>query len=186
MEMLADLNKETVDLQPNYDESLTEPAVLPSRFPNLLVNGSSGIAVGMATNVPPHNLREVAAAVDMLSTTPCHHRRAHDRAPGPDFLRAASSWVPRAFATRTRPAAVASPCAPRSVEQTRTAASARWSPRFPMPSTRAFSGEKIAHSGQREESRYLGHARRVQPQGHAHCHRPQAGRYPAGGPQQPL
>ena len=56
MAMLQDLDKETVDLQPNYDESLQEPAVLPSRFPNLLVNGSAGIAVGMATNVPPHNL----------------------------------------------------------------------------------------------------------------------------------
>ena len=54
-EMLADLEKETVDFGPNYDESLEEPLVLPSRFPNLLVNGSSGIAVGMATNIPPHN-----------------------------------------------------------------------------------------------------------------------------------
>ncbi len=86
MEMLADLNKETVDLQPNYDESLTEPAVLPSRFPNLLVNGSSGIAVGMATNVPPHNLREVAAAVNMLIDNPA--ATTDDLMtvlPGPDF-----------------------------------------------------------------------------------------------------
>ena len=58
-EMLRDINKETVDYIPNFDESLNEPAVLPSRFPNLLVNGSSGIAVGMATNIPPHNLKEV-------------------------------------------------------------------------------------------------------------------------------
>ena len=56
MELLRDLDKETVDFHPNYDESLQEPVVLPSRFPNLLVNGSSGIAVGMATNIPPHNL----------------------------------------------------------------------------------------------------------------------------------
>ena len=70
MEMLRDLDKETVDLQPNYDESLTEPAVLPSRFPNLLVNGSSGIAVGMATNVPPHNLAEVTEAVCMMIDNP--------------------------------------------------------------------------------------------------------------------
>ena len=63
MEMLADINKDTVDFQPNFDETEREPAVLPSRYPNLLVNGTSGIAVGMATNIPPHNLREVISAV---------------------------------------------------------------------------------------------------------------------------
>ena len=63
MEMTADINKDTVDFTPNFDETEKEPSVLPSRFPNLLVNGTSGIAVGMATNIPPHNLREVIAAV---------------------------------------------------------------------------------------------------------------------------
>ena len=63
MEMLADINKNTVDFQPNFDETEREPVVLPSRYPNLLVNGTSGIAVGMATNIPPHNLREVIQAV---------------------------------------------------------------------------------------------------------------------------
>ena len=63
MEMLADINKDTVDFQPNFDETEREPVVLPSRFPNLLVNGTSGIAVGMATNIPPHNLREIIGAV---------------------------------------------------------------------------------------------------------------------------
>ena len=63
MEMLADINKDTVDFQPNFDETEREPVVLPSRYPNLLVNGTSGIAVGMATNIPPHNLREVINAV---------------------------------------------------------------------------------------------------------------------------
>ena len=63
MEMLADINKNTVDFQPNFDETEREPVVLPSRYPNLLVNGTSGIAVGMATNIPPHNLREVIDAV---------------------------------------------------------------------------------------------------------------------------
>ena len=63
MEMLADINKDTVDFQPNFDETEKEPVVLPSRFPNLLVNGTTGIAVGMATNIPPHNLREVIQAV---------------------------------------------------------------------------------------------------------------------------
>ena len=63
MEMLADINKDTVDFQPNFDETEREPVVLPARYPNLLVNGTSGIAVGMATNIPPHNLREVISAV---------------------------------------------------------------------------------------------------------------------------
>ena len=63
MEMLADINKDTVDFMPNFDETEKEPTVLPSRYPNLLVNGTSGIAVGMATNIPPHNLKEVISAV---------------------------------------------------------------------------------------------------------------------------
>jgi len=70
VEMMADLDKETVDLQPNYDERLTEPTVLPSRFPNLLCNGSDGIAVGMATSLPPHNLREVASAIRAVLDDP--------------------------------------------------------------------------------------------------------------------
>jgi len=65
-EMLADLDKNTVDFGPNFDDSLEEPLVLPARLPNLLMNGSSGIAVGMATNIPPHNLRELAGAIDYL------------------------------------------------------------------------------------------------------------------------
>ena len=63
MEMLADINKNTVDFAPNFDETEKEPTVLPARYPNLLVNGTSGIAVGMATNIPPHNLKEIIAAV---------------------------------------------------------------------------------------------------------------------------
>ncbi|WP_206885510.1 DNA gyrase subunit A [Alicyclobacillus mali (ex Roth et al. 2021)] len=70
LELLRDINKETVDFVPNYDEQEEEPIVLPSRFPNLLVNGSSGIAVGMATNIPPHNLREVIDGVVMLIDHP--------------------------------------------------------------------------------------------------------------------
>ncbi len=69
-EMLTDLHKETVDFRPNFDESLEEPTVLPSRFPNLLANGSSGIAVGMATNIPPHNLGELVNAINHLIDNP--------------------------------------------------------------------------------------------------------------------
>ena len=68
--MLEDIDKNTVDFQPNFDDRLQEPTVLPSKIPNLLVNGSSGIAVGMATNIPPHNLREVAKAVELLVDNP--------------------------------------------------------------------------------------------------------------------
>ena len=85
VEMMADLDKETVNFQPNYDERLTEPVVLPSRFPNLLCNGSDGIAVGMATSLPPHNLREVASAIRAVLDDPkvtlaelCEHVRAPD------------------------------------------------------------------------------------------------------------
>jgi DNA gyrase subunit A len=70
MAMLEDIDKNTVDLQRNFDDRLDEPTVLPAKIPNLLINGSSGIAVGMATNIPPHNLREVARAVEMLIDTP--------------------------------------------------------------------------------------------------------------------
>jgi DNA gyrase subunit A len=70
LEMLADIEKQTVNFQPNFDDRLEEPLVLPSRLPNLLVNGSSGIAVGMATNIPPHNLREIVAACGRLIDNP--------------------------------------------------------------------------------------------------------------------
>ena len=70
MEMVRDLDKETVDFYPNFDETLMQPDVLPSRFPNLLVNGSAGIAVGMATNIPPHNLGEVVDAVVCMLDNP--------------------------------------------------------------------------------------------------------------------
>ena len=86
MELLRDLDKETVDFQPNYDESLQEPVVLPSRFPNLLVNGSSGIAVGMATNLPPHNLGEAIDATCMMIDNPdCTVDDLMKVLPGPDF-----------------------------------------------------------------------------------------------------
>jgi len=70
VEMLTDIEKDTVDFSPNYDDRLKEPSVLPSRFPNLLVNGSSGIAVGMATNIPPHNMREVVDGLRCLIDNP--------------------------------------------------------------------------------------------------------------------
>lgn len=85
-EMLRDIDADTVDFQPNYDESRREPTVLPSRFPNLLVNGSSGIAVGMATNIPPHNLGEIVAAiVAMIDEPEIDVERLSRIVKGPDF-----------------------------------------------------------------------------------------------------
>jgi DNA gyrase subunit A len=85
-EMLRDIDRETVDFQPNFDGQMLEPVVLPARFPNLLANGSSGIAVGMATNVPPHNLRELTSAIVYLARNPdCSLDDILERIPGPDF-----------------------------------------------------------------------------------------------------
>src|SRR5512134_691627 len=85
-ELLADIDKETVDFGPNYDASDDEPAVLPARSPSLLVNGSSGIAVGMATNIPPHNLREVIdACVALIDKPSITIPELMEFVPGPDF-----------------------------------------------------------------------------------------------------
>jgi len=86
LDMLTDINKETVDFTSNYDDRLKEPVVLPSRFPNLLVNGSVGIAVGMATNIPPHNLGEVIDALQLLIDDPdCTLEQLMEHIQGPDF-----------------------------------------------------------------------------------------------------
>ena len=86
LDMLTDINKDTVDFTTNYDDRLKEPVVLPSRFPNLLVNGSSGIAVGMATNIPPHNLGEVIDALQLIIDDPeCSLEDIMEHIQGPDF-----------------------------------------------------------------------------------------------------
>ena len=85
-EMLRDIDRETVDFQPNFDGQMEEPVVLPTRFPNLLANGSAGIAVGMATNVPPHNLSELTAALILEAQNPdCSLDDILEKMPGPDF-----------------------------------------------------------------------------------------------------
>ena len=86
IEMVRDLDKETVDFYPNFDETLMQPTVLPARFPNLLVNGSQGIAVGMATNIPPHNLGEAIDGVVMMIDNPnCTTDDLMTVIKGPDF-----------------------------------------------------------------------------------------------------
>ena len=103
-EMLRDINKNTVDFQSNYDDTEREPVVLPARFPNLLVNGTTGIAVGMATNIPPHNLSEVVAAIDLLMENPdVTTNELMEVLPGPDFptggLVMGKSGIRRAYET---------------------------------------------------------------------------------------
>ena len=103
-EMLRDIDRETVDFGPNFDGGMMEPLVLPTRFPNLLANGSSGIAVGMATNVPPHNLREIVAALVLVARQPdCTLDDLLERVPGPDFPTGAtvcgSDGIRAAYAT---------------------------------------------------------------------------------------
>ncbi len=107
-EMLADIDMDTVDFVPNYDESTLEPSVLPARVPNLIINGGSGIAVGMATNIPPHNLTEVVnAALALLQKSPQDHRSdlelALEHVQGPDFPTGAyifgKSGIPNAYRT---------------------------------------------------------------------------------------
>src|SRR3990170_5550291 len=86
LELLSDIDKETVDFTPNFDDTTQEPLVLPSKIPNLLVNGSSGIAVGMATNIPPHNLAEVLDAASLLLRKPnATLKEVMQLVPGPDF-----------------------------------------------------------------------------------------------------
>jgi DNA gyrase subunit A len=101
MEMLADINKDTVDFAPNFDETEKEPVVMPARYPNLLVNGTSGIAVGMATNIPPHNLREVVSAIVKIIDNIIEEDRTTDLeeilgiVKGPDFPTGAEILGPR-------------------------------------------------------------------------------------------
>ncbi|MHB8993565.1 MAG: DNA gyrase subunit A, partial [Chloroflexota bacterium] len=86
MEMMADIEKQTVDYLPNYDGTRQEPVVLPSRFPNLLCNGSAGIAVGMATNIPPHNLNEIAdAMIHLIDNPEAPVEELYQFVKGPDF-----------------------------------------------------------------------------------------------------
>ena len=93
-EMLQDIDKKTVDFMPNFDDRLEEPTVLPSRFPNLLVNGSGGIAVGMATNIPPHNLGEVIDAMCLVIDNPdVEIPELMECIPGPDFPQVRPLWA---------------------------------------------------------------------------------------------
>ena len=138
-EMLRDIDADTVDFGPNYDESQQEPLVLPARFPNLLVNGSSGIAVGMATNIPPHNLSEVDRRGQGLHRQPRDRpRRADGARQGPRLPRRRDHERRRASATPTPPAAPRCGSAPAPTSsRSRAAATRSSSPSCPSWSRRA-------------------------------------------------
>ncbi len=138
MEMLADLEKDTVAMRPNYDETREEPTVLPSKFPNLICNGASGIAVGMATNIPPHNLSETVDALCALIDDPeLTSEDLMQHIKGPDFPTGGTDFRRRRHAPgiphRTRPLLSS---APRPTSRfRRTAASISSSAKFPTRST---------------------------------------------------
>src|SRR5580700_1667879 len=125
-EMLADIDQDTVDMVPNYDESTLEPAVVPSRIPNLIVNGANGIAVGMATNIPPHNLTEVInAAIDMVNNPHASVAEVMKHVQGPDFPTGGfiygRSGIAEAYRTGRGRFLMRAKCAMENLSQGRTA-----------------------------------------------------------------
>ena len=146
--LLGDIDKDTVDFQPNYDASEREPQVLPARFPNLLVNGAGGIAVGMATNIPPHNLGEVLAACRAYMDDPAISSEGlMEHVKGPDFPTAPSSSAPPASAAPTPPGRGSIMMRPRTMSRKAAATGARSSsPQFPTRSARTGLVEKIAEA----------------------------------------
>ncbi len=192
VELLADLDKETVDLVPNFDDSELEPSVLPAKFPQLLVNGSGGIAVGMATNIPPHNLGEIIDATDRHHPQPRRHPGGaappSSRAP---ISRPAASSTARAAsmqAQRDRPRLDHHARAPPGREDAGKGDREQIVvTEIPYQVNKARLVAKIAECMKREAHR--GHqrgARRERPRGHAHRHRAEEGHLPAGGPQPAL
>ena len=197
-EMMADLDKETVDFVPNYDETTEEPTVLPAPFPNLLVNGSTGIAVGMATNIPPHNLREVidaaiwtiesaqsddaadaageaAQAPRARSRARLPHRRLHRRPPG----------HPAGLPDRPRRRHHARQGGDRGHQEGRPVVDRHQ--RDSLPGQQGAADRADRRAGAREDDRrHLRHPRRVRSRRHAHRHRPEARRGRRRHPQQPV
>ena len=191
-ELLRDIDADTVDFVPNYDESRKEPSVLPSRFPNLLVNGSSGIAVGMATNIPPHNLGEtIDAVVAMIDDAGDRRGRAHEARPGARTSRRAPSSSakrhPRRLPHRPRPDRHARP------RPHRGAARRPHGDRHQRASVRGEEGRRRGRHREdgraRERQGAAGdrrHPRPLRPHGHAARGPPEARRGSAGRPEQAL
>ena len=187
-EMLRDLEKNTVDFVPNFDDTLKEPSVLPALVPNLLVNGTSGIAVGMATNIPPHNLTEVIDGCIALIDDETAHRREADE------VRQGARFPDRRHHLRLRrgQGAPTPPGAGRIVVRAKASIETGKNDRqsivvteIPYQVNKANLIEKIADLVQREEARgHLRHPRRVGPRRHADRHRAEARRQRRGHPEQ--
>ena len=180
-EMLADIDSDTVDFTPNYDESTLEPTVLPARIPNLIVNGSGGIAVGMATNIPPHNLTEVVnACIALLNDPHAGIDAVLEHVKGPDFPTGGYPLRPH----RHRPDLQDRPRPLHHARQVQHREHLRRTPghhrhRDPLPGQQVQAHR--AHRRARQRRRHHRHRprrvpRRVRPRRHAHRHRPQARR----------
>ena len=202
--MMADLDKETVDFVPNYDETTEEPTVLPAPFPNLLVNGSAGIAVGMATNIPPHNLREVIdGCIWLIEHTqlgePGEAARAlarreaeaaappHPRPGLPDrrLHRRPRRASCRRYTTGRGSILMRAQVDDRDQQEGRPDVDRLH--RDSVPGQQGEADRADRRSGAREDHRgHLGPARRVRPRRHADRHRAEARRSAGGHPQQPL
>ncbi len=188
-ELLADIDKETVDFGPNYDDSLKEPLVLPAKFPNLLVNGSSGIAVGMATNIPPHNLREIIDATILLIENP--EATLDDLmalVPGPDFPTAGFIYgrggIRAAYQTGRGIVIMRARAAIEKMSRDREAIIVT---EIPYQINKAKLIERIAELVRDKKLEGISRpARRIRPRGDAHRHRAEEGRAGPGGPEQSL
>ena len=187
-EMMTDLDKDTVDFVPNYDETTDEPTVLPAPFPNLLVNGSAGIAVGMATNIPPHNMREVIDAViwmidsiqaDEKPTLPEKQRKLLELVPGPDFPTGGyivgRHGIQQAYLTG-RGSVIMRAKAEIEVSKKGDRSSIVISA-IPYQVNKKRLIEHIAELvNAQDDRRHLRHPRRIRSRRHAHRHRPEARR----------
>ncbi len=185
-----DIDKETVDWTPNYDGSLVEPMVLPAKFPNLLVNGSTGIAVGMATNIPPHNLSEVIdATVELIKHPEATLAQLMKRLPGPDFPTGAfihgAEGIRDAYKTGRGIGPGAGPGDDREGGARRQGIDRRHRDSLSGQQGQADRAHRRARQRQ-EDRRGLGPARRVQPRRHAHRRRVEARRERPGRSQQAL
>ena len=156
-ELLADLDKETVDFLPNYDESEHEPVVLPTRVPNLLINGSSGIAVGMATNIPPHNLNEIVNACILLIDEPdADVERLMEIIPGPDFQPRVLLMAHAAFVRPIERARARYTCGPEPImKRINQDAKASLSPSCPTRLTRRVCWKRLPNWSRRSGSKVL-------------------------------
>jgi hypothetical protein len=189
-EMLADIDKETVDFAPNYDGSEQEPLVLPTRLPNLLINGGTGIAVGMATNIPPHNLNEVVdGCLHLLRNPRGDHRGADGDHPG-------ARLPHRRHHLRRQRRARRLSHGSRQGRDARQGSLRGHRPRpapvdhrrrDPVPGEQEDAARAHRRAGPREEDRgHQPHPGRVRQVGHAHRHRPQARRGARGRAEQPV